>query len=118
MPEPAPRSSVAPRLAWLRARLVRLPVLVGAGVVIVLFAVLTPLTLHAAEPPPLLDLNSATVDELSKLPGIGAKKAQAIVTQRQRRPFRRTAELLKIRGIGPKMYARLKPLVKVETSAP
>ncbi|MEL6189803.1 MAG: helix-hairpin-helix domain-containing protein, partial [Myxococcota bacterium] len=55
-----------------------------------------------------LDLNRATPAELEALPGIGPSRAQAIVAQRERRPFRRVAELVRIRGIGRKTLRRLR----------
>lgn len=61
-----------------------------------------------AEPPPL-DLNRAEVPELCELPGIGVKRAEAIVARRKRKPFSRISQLLEIRGIGGKTLARLKP---------
>ena len=58
-----------------------------------------------------LDLNTATPEQLEALPGIGAKKVEAIVKFRARQPFRRATEIMRIRGIGPKLYARLRDQV-------
>ena len=55
-----------------------------------------------------LDLNRATPAELETLPGIGPTRAQAIVARRDRRPFRRVGELVRIRGIGRKTLRRLR----------
>lgn len=66
----------------------------------------------AAEP---IDLNVAPMAQLQELPGIGPKKAEAIVALRQRRPFSRVSQLLEVRGIGKKTLERLKPLVRVGT---
>lgn len=66
-------------------------------------------TLVAA--PPALDLNTATPAELQRLPGVGPKTAAAIVA---RRPFRRVRDLRKVKGIGPRRYRRLAPLVSVQ----
>lgn len=60
-----------------------------------------------------VELNSASVDELCLLPGIGPKKAAAIVAYRERRPFTRVTQLLRVRGIGRKTLRRLKPFVFV-----
>lgn len=58
---------------------------------------------------PRVDLNHATVEELTTLKGIGRKKAQAIVAFRARRPFTRLTQLLKVKGIGKKTLSRLRP---------
>jgi len=63
----------------------------------------------------LLDLNTATVEELDqKLPGIGPALAQRIVDYRERTGgFRAVEELLEVSGIGEKRYAEIKDLVCV-----
>jgi competence protein ComEA len=59
-----------------------------------------------------LDLNRATAAELDRLPGIGPVLAARIVEQRRRAgPFRSPEELLAVRGIGPRLLQRLRPLV-------
>lgn len=65
----------------------------------------------------LVDLNSATAAELCALPGIGPKKAEAIIAARERRPFVRVSQLLQVKGIGPRMLSRIKPLVTVKAPA-
>jgi competence protein ComEA len=49
-------------------------------------------------------LNRAGIDELCRLPGIGPKRAQAIVELRTKLGgrFKRIADLLRLKGIGPK----------------
>jgi len=65
-----------------------------------------------------IDLNHASQTELESLPGIGAKRANAIIAFREHHPFRRAQELLRIKGIGARMFTRLKPLVIAGDSAP
>jgi competence protein ComEA len=62
---------------------------------------------------PKIDLNSASVDDLVRLPGIGRKRAEAIVALRTKRPFRRVLEIRNIRGVGRKTLQRLLPLITV-----
>jgi competence protein ComEA len=64
-----------------------------------------------------IDLNQASVAELQRLPGIGPKRAQQIVDERQRRPFESVAELRRVSGIGPKTLEKLRPFVCVSTDA-
>lgn len=60
---------------------------------------------------PQVNLNTATVAELQRLPGVGPARAEAIVAYRERRPFRRVEELMRIRGIGRKTFRRLRPML-------
>lgn len=48
-----------------------------------------------------IDINSASIEELDKLPGIGPVKAAAIVAWRELNgPFRYPEELIRVPGIG------------------
>ena len=55
-------------------------------------------------------LNQASVEDLRKLPGIGAKRAEAIVALRERLgKFKRVSDLMRVKGIGPKRLKQLAP---------
>lgn len=61
-----------------------------------------------------LDLNTATLDQLDTLPGVGPVTAGKIIAWRDAHGrFSRVEELQEVDGIGPKTYAELAPLVKV-----
>ena len=65
-----------------------------------------------------LDLNRATAEELETLPGIGAAKAAAILAAREAQGgFSSLEELEAVRGIGPALMAKLRPLVVVGAGA-
>ena len=50
----------------------------------------------------VIDINSAPVEDLQRLPGIGEKRAQAIVAWREEHgPFQSVDELDNVSGIGP-----------------
>jgi competence protein ComEA len=60
-----------------------------------------------------VDINTATVEQLETIPGIGPAKAKAIVDYREGAPFADTDELQNVRGIGAKLYDRIKGHVSV-----
>jgi competence ComEA-like helix-hairpin-helix protein len=63
-----------------------------------------------------LDINTASIEQLQQLPGVGRVIAQAIVDFRERGgPFRRVEELLAIRGISEARFKAIKPYVTVAT---
>ena len=64
---------------------------------------------------PTISLNSATAEELTRLPGVGPKLAGRIVSARSRQGrFATLEDLLKVKGIGPKLYERLIPCLRLE----
>lgn len=61
-----------------------------------------------------VDLNSATVEQLDALPGVGPVMAAAIVAWRQRHGrFRNVDQLGEVTGIGPSRLAKLRALVRI-----
>lgn len=95
------------RLAWLLA------LAVGAAALIVPAAVRA----GAGEGKVLegvVNLNSATADQLQLLPGVGPAKAKRIVEAREKRPFRNTWDVTRVRGIGPAFVKRFREHLAVE----
>jgi competence protein ComEA len=65
-----------------------------------------------------VNLNTATVDQLAELPGIGRAVAQRIVEYREKNgSFKKVEELMNVRGIGEKSFLKLTPLVTVAQQA-
>jgi competence protein ComEA len=64
-----------------------------------------------------IDLNRASAMELMRLPGVGEKRAQAIVALRSKSPFRKPEDVLAVKGLGPTWFARVKGLVTVGAAA-
>lgn len=67
----------------------------------------------AAKSPPQapVNINTASVEQLMEIPGIGVSKAQAIVSYRASSTFGSTAELVNVKGIGDKLLAKISPYV-------
>ncbi len=62
-----------------------------------------------------ININTASVDDLTTLPRIGAKTAARIIEYRNKQgPFVVKRDLLKIKGIGGKTLERLRPLIRLE----
>ena len=59
----------------------------------------------------IVHLNSATEAELVQLPGVGAATARKIVAFRNRRRFQAIEDIMKIPGIGPAKFAKMKALL-------
>lgn len=76
---------------------------------------LAPVT-AAQEEADRLELNTATWQQLTALPGIGTVKAQAIVEYRDKiNGFTAAEQLLQVPGIGTKTFDRIKEYVYLES---
>ena len=62
----------------------------------------------------VLNVNTATLEQIETLPGIGPKKAQAIVDLRSKKAFVKVEDLLLVDGIGEALFAKLKPYLVLE----
>lgn len=65
----------------------------------------------------LIDINTASLELLQELPGIGEKKAEAIVAYRQNHgAFVTIEEIQNVDGIGPGLFEDIKNLITVSSS--
>jgi competence protein ComEA len=74
----------------------------------------------SANPPAaLINLNTATAQQLDTLPGVGAKVAARIIEYRQKNgPFKKIEDLMNVRGIGEKNFLKIKDRLTVAPAKP
>ena len=62
-----------------------------------------------------IDINSATTDELEKIPHIGRKLAERIVAHRETYGrFRRSEHMLLVQGISEKTFREIRPMIRAD----
>lgn len=61
-----------------------------------------------------VNLNTATKKELMTLDGIGNKKAEEIIKYREKTPFKKPEDLKNIKGIGDKLFDKIKNNIEVK----
>ena len=128
MPRPEEK---APSAFWLRRHdqqtlaVLGMVVIVGMAVAWLLFGGATGRLIEIDQQPrrdaPFrVDLNKATWPELTQLPGIGETLARRIVESREKAgPYASHEALLRVTGVGPKKFERLKPfLLPIEPTKP
>jgi len=61
-----------------------------------------------------IDVNTASVEELQRLPGVGPTLASRIVEHRRKHgPFKRPQDIVIVRGMSAKLYRRIAHLIRV-----
>lgn len=69
---------------------------------------------QTAAPKGKVNINTASAAELEVLPRVGPKVAQRIIDYRtQHGNFKRVEEIMKVQGIGEKVFAELRDLITV-----
>ena len=73
------------------------------------------LSVPKTQPESLININTASRQELEELPGVGAGIAERIVAHRlQYGPFRRAEHLMMVRGISDHKFRQLRAMIVVE----
>jgi comEA protein len=61
-----------------------------------------------------VNINTASLEELQKLPRVGPQIAQRILDYRKENgSFKRVEDILKVRGVGEKMFEQLRDMITV-----
>lgn len=90
---------------------------------LILFIILGPLLAQqgnrqtgSSSPPAKININTASLEELQTLPRIGPAIAQRIIDYRKEHgPFKRIEDLLKVQGIGERIFEQIKDRITVGT---
>jgi competence protein ComEA len=61
----------------------------------------------------VLNLNTATLDQIDALPGVSPELAAAVVAERTAHPFARPEDVMRVQGMGRRRYERLRPHLTV-----
>lgn len=61
----------------------------------------------------VVNLNTASAEQLEQIPGIGPSKAQAILSHRAATPFKTVEDVKLVKGIGDKLFAKISPNLTV-----
>ncbi len=65
--------------------------------------------------PLLININTASRDELEKLPGVGPSLASRVIEHRERHgPFRRAEHLMMVRGFSDRRFRELRAYIDVQ----
>lgn len=63
----------------------------------------------------VININTASVEEIAAIPGLGEKKSEAIVKFREKNgPFAKAEDLKRVDGIGDKLFEKIKPYIVVK----
>ena len=61
-----------------------------------------------------VNINTATIEELDTLPGVGSAIAKRIVEFRSTQPFTKPEDIMLVKGIGKKKFAKLRERITIE----
>jgi competence protein ComEA len=101
---------------------------VSARGLLVIAALFCGAGVHAAPPAPgsatgsktkrsagtgVLNLNTATLDQIDGLPGVSPRLAAAVVAERTTHPFTRPEDVMRVQGMGKRRFERLRPHLTV-----
>ena len=60
-----------------------------------------------------VNINTATIEELTTLNGIGESKAKLIIEYRTKKPFEKIEDIMNISGIGEKAFEKIKEFITI-----
>ncbi len=60
-----------------------------------------------------VNINTANINELESLKGIGKAKAETIIEYRKQHKFKKIEDIMKVKGIGKKLFEKIKDEISV-----
>src|ERR1700691_2617245 len=92
--------------------------LYGVSIVLILFSASGSRADTKHPPAHSIELNTATVEQLQQVPGIGPGTAKAIVNFREKSgPFQKIEDLLAIKGISKSRLQKMRPYLTISPAA-
>jgi comEA protein len=83
-------------------------------VAVVAMSILSPLQAQSQSTTKKVNINTANLEELQTLPRIGEKVAQRIIDYREEHgEFKKIEELMKVQGVGEKIFKLIKDKIEV-----
>jgi competence ComEA-like helix-hairpin-helix protein len=87
--------------------------------VVMMFALASAVSAQKKPPARPIDINTASIEQLQQLPGVGPVIARSIFDFRRKSgPFKRPEDLLSIRGISENRYKAIAPYIVVSQVKP
>lgn len=61
-----------------------------------------------------VNINTANINELESLKGIGKAKAETIIEYRKQHKFKKIEDIMKVKGIGKKLFEKIKDEINID----
>ena len=85
------------------------------SILMIIASIMLVATMTMAEEGNKINLNTATVEDLMQIKGVGKSYAERIIEYREKNgPFKEIEDIMKVKGIGPKTFEKIQAMLQVE----